>query len=205
MEYNARKVHGKSLDLARLFVYKETRMLLGWVGDTGAHLRTTLKALALYGAPPEALYPYHVTKFEQEPLARVYAAAQSFQALRYFRLDPAGVTGEALLGEIKRVLAEGWPIAFGFTTYTSLGDEPDIRFPGKGDPADGGHAVMAVGYDDARKVGEHTGAVLIRNSWGVEWGDQGYGWLPYQYVLKGLTADWWAMVESEFVDLSVFE
>jgi C1A family cysteine protease len=64
---------------------------------------------------------------------------------------------------------------------------------------------MAVGYDDEITVGEDTGALLIRNSWGPRWGEDGYGWLPYRYVLKGLAADFWSMVHADFVNLHLFE
>lgn len=205
LEHLQRREHGKHIDASRLFLYKVTRKLLGWRGDTGAHLRTTIKALVCFGVPPESHYPYKPENFEQEPDAFVYALAQNFKALRYFRVDRRGQTANDTLGEIKRVLSEGHPLAFGFTTFDNLGGEADIEFPSKVHRPDGGHAVMAIGYDDERKIGSHQGAVLIRNSWGTTWGDKGYGWLPYQFVLEGLTEDWWALVDANHIDLAAFE
>jgi len=75
----------------------------------------------------------------------------------------------------------------------------------------GGHAVVAVGYDDNMKIKntnpgdvETTGAFLIRNSWGTRWGDGGYGWLPYDYVLRRLAVDWWSLLKNEWIDTGTF-
>jgi C1A family cysteine protease len=103
---------------------------------------------------------------------------------------------------------------FGFTVYSSIAQaESDgkIPFPGRGEKVEGGHAIMAVGYDDSLKIkntssGETTvGAMLIRNSWGKTWGDGGYGWLPYEYVLQELAVDWWTLIDSKWIDTGEFK
>ena len=67
---------------------------------------------------------------------------------------------------------------------------------------------MAVGYKmkikNTETKAETIGAFLIRNSWGAAWGDKGYGWLPYDYVLKGLAADWWTLMKAEYVETGIF-
>jgi len=215
VEYFERRAFGKHLDASRLFLYKVTRNLLKWTGDTGAFLRSTMYALTLFGVPPEEYYPYNIADLDKEPSAFCYAFAQSYQAISYYRLDPPGTTRSNLLTQIKTYLANGLPSMFGFTVYSSISQANTnggkIPYPTPGERVLGGHAIDAVGYDDNLKIKntnpggiETTGALLIRNSWGTAWGSAGYGWLPYKYVLDGLATDWWSLIKSEWVDTGQF-
>jgi C1A family cysteine protease len=214
VEYFERRAFGKHLDASRLFLYKVTRNLLKWTGDTGAFLRSTMYALTLFGVPPEEYYPYNIADFDKEPSAFCYAFAQSYQAISYYRLDPPGTTRSNLLTQIKTYLANGLPSMFGFTVYSSISQgntTGKIPYPTRGERVLGGHAIDAVGYDDNLKIKntnaggiETTGALLIRNSWGTGWGSAGYGWLPYKYVLDGLATDWWSLIKSEWIDTGQF-
>jgi C1A family cysteine protease len=104
---------------------------------------------------------------------------------------------------------------FGFTVYSSISQADTtgkIPYPTSGEKVLGGHAVAGVGYDDKMKIKntnpgaeETTGALLIRNSWGTGWGDGGYGWLPYEYVVNGLAVDWWSLIKNEWVDTGMFK
>ena len=215
VEYFERRAFGKHLDASRLFLYKVTRNLLKWTGDTGAFLRSTMYALTLFGVPPEEYYPYNTADFDKEPSAFCYAFGQSYQAISYYRLDPPGTTRSNLLTQIKTYLANGLPSMFGFTVYSSISQANTnggkIPYPTRGERVLGGHAIDAVGYDDNLKIKntnvggiETTGALLIRNSWGTGWGSAGYGWLPYKYVLDGLATDWWSLIKSEWIDTGQF-
>lgn len=214
VEYYERKVHGKHIDASRLFLYKTTRNLLGFTGDTGAYLRSTMAALALFGVPPEAYWKYVVANYDVEPSAFCYSFGQSFQALQYYRLDKSGVTPGILLQKIKARISYKMPLVFGFTVFNCIdqaADSGEIPIPCPRDRVVGGHAVMTVGYDDELKIKndncrsvESKGALIIRNSWGKGWGDKGYGYLPYDYVLKHLARDWWSLLKSEWVDMNVF-
>jgi C1A family cysteine protease len=215
VEYFERRAFGRHIDASRLFLYKVTRNMLHWTGDTGAFLRTTMGALVLFGVPPEEYWPYAIADFDKEPPAFCYAFAQNYQAISYYRLDPPGTATNVLLTRIKTNLAGGLPSMFGFTVYSSISQAAPsgkIPYPTSGEQIVGGHAIVAVGYDDKMKIKntnpgavETTGALLIRNSWGTGWGSSGYGWLPYDYVVKGLAVDWWSLLKNEWIDTGVFK
>lgn len=215
IEYYERRSFGKHIDISRLFLYKVTRNLMKVSGDTGAYLRTTMGAIVLFGVPPEEYWPYTDDEklFDREPHSFLYAFAQNYQGIKYFRHDPPGTSGQTLLGRIKGYLSKGHPVMFGFSVYSSI-EQADktgrIPFPSQKERLEGGHAVVAVGYDDdiriKNKFGdiETRGALLIRNSWGRGWGEEGYGWLPYEYILRGLAKDFWSLLKMEWIDTGQF-
>jgi C1A family cysteine protease len=198
VEYLERRTLAEYLDASRRFLYKVTRKLYRLEGDTGAYIRGTMKPLRIFGVCPEDYWPYDTAKYDEEPPAFCYAFGQAYQAVKYYRIWDPNPT--KLLEQLKASLANGLPFAFGFTVYSLIWDPAvqrsgDIPFPQKGDKVDGGHAVMAVGYDDEKR------RFLIRNSWGTGWGQQGYGTLPYDYVGKGIADDFWVLATAEYVSL----
>lgn len=216
VEYYERRAFGNHLDGSRLFVYKAERNLMRLTGDTGAYLRTAIKALALFGVPPEEYWSYSddKKKFDIEPPAFCYAFAGNYKALKYFRHDQNDMNPTDILNSIKKYLASGFPSMFGFTVYDSIqeaNESGEIPFPSDNEQIQGGHAIVAVGYDDNKIIKnpnsprhQTKGAFLIRNSWGENWGLHGYGYLPYEYVMKGIAEDWWTLLKADYIDMAVF-
>ncbi|HEV2237907.1 MAG TPA: C1 family peptidase [Ktedonobacterales bacterium] len=172
---------------SRLFIYYNERVIEGTVGtDSGAQIRDGIKSVAHQGACPEAEWKYDITKFAKQPDQQCYRDAALDRVVTYQRLVPS-------LTQMKGCLASGFPFVFGFTVYASF-KSPDVAktgqvpMPALGEPVLGGHAVMAVGYDDTQQ------RFIARNSWGATWGMAGYFTMPYAYLLQaGLASDFWTV------------
>jgi C1A family cysteine protease len=217
-EFLLRRDAGFRGDLSRLFLYKTTRKLLGWMGDRGAYLRETIKALRLFGTPPETQWPYIAELVDEEPSAFSYAYAKEFCNAAYLRLDSERGDGDDTLRRVKAALADGFPVVCGFPLNRSIslmGEDCIIPHHSEYefDAPLGGHAVLCVGFDDEIPVtayerdrlgkrglrvppAESKGALIIRNSWGPEWGNLGFAYLPYLYVRETLAVDFWTLLSE---------
>lgn len=209
LEYCERQASGKFLSASELFLYQRELFLQGFKDDMGADIRTAVGALTVFGTPPAHFWPYDPKKLQVKPDPECFAFAQSFQALTYYRLDTTGQTPAELLSLIKAKLAAKLPVIFGFSCYSSIDSAlatrtGEVPFPQKGERVEGGHAILGAGYDDTKVIGMRIGALLFKNSWGTSWGVGGYGWLPYDYVLRGQAEDFWVLVKSEWLDTGQF-
>jgi C1A family cysteine protease len=186
LEFLELKAGRPAVDLSRLFIYFNERAMEGTVGeDSGAQIRDGVKTLVQYGVCPEKEWPYKITQFTKKPSAPCYKDAANHQVTSYHR-----VIG---LDQMRQCLAEGYPFVFGFTVYTAfesaaVAKTGVLNVPQKSEKSLGGHAVCAVGYDDQAKT------VLVRNSWGADWGMAGYFTMPYDYISNNnLADDFWTL------------
>ena len=203
-EYFERRAHGRLLRPSRLFLYQNALRRAGNSADVGTDLRTTLKAMVRCGIPPERFWPYRIERFTSQPDPFLYTFTEPYHSIRYVRLESGEPSGAAVLQMVKAFLAAGFPSAFGFSVPNSITDEPDISYRPTFDSIVGGQALLAVGYDD-RWLRGSRGALLVRSSWGTEWGDRGYGWLPYAFVEERLAVDFWTLFHPQWTASGEFD
>lgn len=182
---------------SRLFLYYNERVIEGNIGeDTGAYLSDGIKSLETYGICPETMWPYDISKYTNQPPDDCYKEALDHQALQVRQLYND-------LHMMRAALAEGHPFVVGILIYESFESEavaqnghvPMPNVGAAGEQMLGGHAVCCVGYDDSKKEW------IMRNSWGTEWGDSGYFYLPYDYLLDStLATDLWTIIKMEIDD-----
>lgn len=180
---------------ARLFLYYNARQLHNTVkSDSGASIRNSVKAAARWGycAEKQTLGTlYAVRNYADMPTPAAYRAAAKHRLadIHYARVGNVK-TGRALPDEVKAAIAANNPVDFGFTVYENwqreTGKTGITPMPKKGEDVSGGHAVLAVGYDDARQ------SLLCRNSYGVRWGNEGYFWMSYDFMYE-YARDFWVI------------
>lgn len=176
---------GKNLDVSRLYIYYYERLLEGTVNyDAGAYIRDGMRAVYNYGAPLESLWPYNTSKFRSAPTQQAIADGVK----RKVTLYQAVADHQGCLD----ALAAGYPIVIGFSVYSSFQSVTVTRtgvmpYPNTSrEQLLGGHAVLLVGYDKTRQV------YIVRNSWGSNWGDRGYFYMPFQVIQNtGMSSDFW--------------
>ena len=191
VEFLEKKDRVRSLvDVSRIFIYYNERVIEHTVAeDAGAMLRDGIKTLVRQGVCSEAKWPYDIRRFAKKPPAGCYAEARRHQVTAYARLDT--------IDEMRGCLADGFPFVFGFSVYESFESARVAKsgiatMPRPRERLLGGHAVLAVGYDDRSR------RFLVRNSWGSRWGIAGYFTMPYDYLAdRNLSDDFWTIRRQE--------
>jgi C1A family cysteine protease len=174
---------------SRLFLYYNERAIEGNVlSDNGAYIHDGIKSLETNGICPESMWPYDVTKYISQPPKICYKAALNHKVLKANNIHND-------ITSMKSALIAGHPFVVGILVYSSF--ESDVvkqtgmvPMPIGTDTLLGGHAVVCVGYDDTNNL------FIMRNSWGTQWGDHGYFYLPYAYLASStLTSDLWCLTK----------
>lgn len=168
---------------SRLFIYFNERAMEGSIDhDAGAYIRDGARSLNQIGCCAESLWPYDEGKFTNRPGDSCYTAAAKNRVKEYARISQT-------IEDMKAVLAAGFPFVFGFIVLSSffkIDNSGMMTMPRSDDKVQGGHAVCAVGYDDAKQC------MIVRNSWSDKWGDKGYFYMPYKYISNSqLANDFW--------------
>jgi len=177
---------------SRLFIYYNERVALHTTGqDSGALISDGIATLKRHGVCQENLWPYidYTRNFKLLPpkkcydkamLNRVRSAAHIYNDLTVIKL--------CLLSKI--------PFILGFRLYESFNSAETARTGIVQMPNTdtetwlGGHAVVCVGYKD------DTRHFIMRNSWGTSWGDNGYFYMPYEYLTNyTLTSNLWIITK----------
>ena len=186
-EYLDNRINGQSTDVSRLFIYYNARSIDGSIDeDEGAYLSSCVKVVRKYGACTEETWPFTLDEVTSKPHKAAYREAAQFRIE-----DAASVDID--LDVMRSCLAEGYPFVFGLQLFESFngagGNGGLVPMPDPdNEKHDGGHAMLCVGYSDTDRV------FIIRNSWGEEWGDMGYGYVPYEYMADpNLNHDCWVI------------
>lgn len=166
-------------DISRLFIYYNARYLeeTEEITDDGAYVSLAIESLKEYGACSEETWEFEEEIVDDEPSEEAYEEAKGFlvEEVEHIPLE---------LDAWKSALAEGYPIIFGISTFKSFDSHRKpglVPTPTKKEVAreeHGGHAMLCVGYSDKDEV------FIVRNSWGTDWGDKGYCYISYKYMLN---------------------
>ena len=164
--------------------------------DSGAQIRDGMKSINRLGVCSETEWPYNINIFNEKPTEKCYDNALDHHTIEYRRLNQD-------VDQLKACITSGFPFVFGFAVFESFETEEvaktgNMVMPEEGEKQLGGHAIMAVGYDDDKKV------FVIQNSWGEEWGDKGYFYMPYDFITnEEWCSDFWTCykITDEDVEL----
>jgi C1A family cysteine protease len=175
-------------EISRLFIYYYERLLIGTINyDSGAYIRDGIKATNRWGAPLENLWPYNISKFKAAPTT----AAVQDAAKRKVTLYERALDFNACIN----ALANGYPVIIGFIVYSSFmrgnwhRTTAIMPYPNtRSESVLGGHAVLLVGYNNSSQ------RFIVKNSWGTNWGDKGYFYMPYSVLTTpGMASDFWVI------------
>ncbi|BEP14509.1 hypothetical protein acdb102_28200 [Acidothermaceae bacterium B102] len=181
---------------SRMYLYWNERYGSGGSGDVGVTLRQALKTLSAYGSAPADLWPYKPQTLRRNPPREAYARARFVGGVAYERIDLGRDDNpDKAVIPLLRCLAARRPVLFGLSVYDNfrhVRSDGVIHPPAAGMRLLFGHAGLIVG---ARRVGGQL-SFICQNSWGTDWADKGFFYLPAAYVADHhLAQDFWAITQ----------
>lgn len=193
IEYIQSQIHSYYY-LNPLYVYYKARELMGTTEeDSGAYIRDALKTLKNVGVCTISRYAskevngeavLDLSRFKEKPSAEADENATFHKIKSYSRIMQ--------VSQLKQALADGHLVNMGIEIYNSFESDEVAKtgivpMPDKAiEYSLGGHAVAAYGYKKINDV-EY---IIVRNSWGKEWGDKGFFYLPMAYIGRYVSDMW---------------
>jgi len=205
LEYNKKKFDGNSKnseeEFSEKFTYYVTRvemMKYDSNEDTGAYLKDSIASLVQYGTCYESSCPYN-SIFIDKPSTNAYTQALNNQVVSYAKILEGNTHTEKLksLNECKQMISNGYGLVAGFVCFTNIWSSVGGVIPLPSGTVIGGHAIFLCGYDEVNQ------RFKFKNSWSRSWGDQGYGYLPYEYLLQGYMWDIWTVFQQEYNNVNI--
>jgi C1A family cysteine protease len=184
--HEPRDLEGKTI-MSAMQEYYDARTADGdeWKNvDAGAYIRDAMDMLRKKGVAPESNWPY-TKPFNRTPTKSVYTAAARWKLGAHWRCNG--------LDDILQAINAGYAVVGGITIYSSfwVSNTNGGRVPmpnAQTDKLEGGHALYWDMFNQAERW------VRFENSWGPNWGDRGYGYVPFDYLANpNLADDFWAM------------
>ncbi|MCA9166649.1 MAG: C1 family peptidase [Planctomycetales bacterium] len=203
-EYFERRAFGRMTCLSPLYLHQCAQKLLAKQFESGTDLRTVLKSAVRFGIPEEYHWPYDSAWFNRDPDPFLSRSVRAFESCIYVRLDTPNQTGPDTLETVRRFVLAGYPVAFGMLLPSSISNDATIHYRPTFDSYRQGHAFVVVGFDD-RHLHSGRGSLLVRSCWGTDWGDNGYGWLPYGYVENQVAVDFWTLLHADWLESGEFD
>lgn len=190
-------------NFSEMFLHYKAKTLSKWHGGKGAspednvglNFRCILSVLSNIGCCDESLWPHDIKKYHEYPSKEAHDNAILIAGCKYGRLDKKDMNRDMVLYKMKVLLESKIPLVCGFKMPVSIKSEK-TRSSGILDFAwftAVGHGVTIVGYDDDFVHCGNKGCFIFKNSWGKEWGDNGYGYMPYSYIMHYKCFDIWAI------------
>lgn len=204
------------------YTYRLGRYIAGLSGDSGLWVKNGLGSLVRYGAVEEFRYPYDTsTNIDDKVDPDLHPLAEDIRGSKYFRLDYPNITRGEMITRINKYISQKFPVVCGFYCFDTIfhrqtDQSGAIPYPTPNEGIVGGHCICLTGYDKNKEVvnpldGLKTvGAWQFVNSWSEHWGESGYGWLPFDYLVRPLNGEiladeFYVLTKAEWLQVWDFE